>query len=44
MVAGMTADAEDLLWDSLKLKEGKDVRFAIPLARIKYDLTQIPAW
>jgi hypothetical protein len=32
MVAEMTADAEDLLWDSLMFKEGEDVRFTIPLA------------
>ena len=34
MVAEMTADAEDLLWDSLMFKEGTDVRFNIPLASI----------
>jgi superfamily II DNA helicase RecQ len=40
MVAEMTADAEDLLWDSLMFKEGEDVRFTIPLADIEDDLTQ----
>jgi superfamily II DNA helicase RecQ len=40
MVAEMTANAEDLLWDSLMFKEGEDVRFAIPLASIADDLTQ----
>ena len=39
IVADMTADAEDLLWDSLMFKEGEDVRFIIPLAGIKDDLT-----
>jgi hypothetical protein len=27
IVADMTADAEDLLWDSLMFKEGDDFRF-----------------
>jgi superfamily II DNA helicase RecQ len=40
MVAEMTTDAEDLLWDSLMFKEGDDVRFKIPLASIEDDLTQ----
>ena len=40
MVAEMTADAEDLLWESLIFKEGKDIRFTIPLASIEDDLTQ----
>jgi hypothetical protein len=41
MVAEMTTDTEDLLWDSLMFKEGEDVRFTIPLAGIEDDLTQI---
>ena len=41
MVAEMTADTEDLLWGSLIFKEGEDVRFTIPLASIKDNLTQI---
>jgi hypothetical protein len=40
MVAEMTTDAEDLLWDSLVFKEGDDIRFKIPLASIEDDLTQ----
>lgn len=40
MVAEMTTDAEDLLWDSLTFKEGDDVQFAILLASIEDDLTQ----
>ena len=40
MVVDMTADAEDLLWDSLMFKEGEDVRFTILLAGIEDDLTQ----
>ena len=40
MVAEMTTDAEDLLWDSLMFKEGDDVRFKVPLASIEDDLTQ----
>ena len=40
MVAEMTADAENLLWDSLMFKEGEDVRFTIPLAGIEDELTQ----
>lgn len=40
MVAEMRADAEDLLRDSLMFTEGEDVRFTIPLAGIKDDLTQ----
>ena len=39
MVAEMTAEVEDLLWDSLMFKEGEDVRFTIPLADIEDDLT-----
>lgn len=39
MVADMAADVEDLLWDSLIFKEGKDVRFTISLAKIKDNLT-----
>ncbi|KFZ18502.1 hypothetical protein V501_01170 [Pseudogymnoascus sp. VKM F-4519 (FW-2642)] len=39
MVADMTDDAEDLLWNVLMFKEGDDVRFKIPLADIKDDLT-----
>ncbi len=39
MVVEMTADTEDLLWDSLIFKEGKDIRFTILLASIKDDLT-----
>ncbi len=39
MVAEMTTDAEDLLWDSLMFKEGDDVRFKILLASIEDDLT-----
>jgi hypothetical protein len=35
MVAEMTTDAEDLLWDSLIFKEGDDVRFKIRLASIE---------
>ncbi|KFZ20169.1 hypothetical protein V501_00279 [Pseudogymnoascus sp. VKM F-4519 (FW-2642)] len=38
MVANMTDDAEDLLWDVLMFKEGDDVRFKIPLADIEDDL------
>jgi len=40
IVAEMAANAEDLLWDSLIFKEGKDIRFIIPLAGIEDDLTQ----
>jgi hypothetical protein len=40
MVAEITANAEALLWGSLIFKEGKDIRFTIPLASIKDDLTQ----
>ena len=40
MVADMTIDTEDLLWDSLMFKEGDDVRFTIPLECIEDDLTQ----
>lgn len=40
MVAKMTVDSADLLWDSLMFKEGDDVRFTIPLERIEDDLTQ----
>lgn len=40
MVAEMTVNAEDLLWDSLMFKEGEDVRFIIPLVNIEDDLTQ----
>ena len=40
MVAEMTADAEDLLWNSLMFKEGEDIRFTIPLAIIEDDFTQ----
>lgn len=39
MVADMTTDAEDLLWNVLMFKEGDDVRFKIPLAVIEDDLT-----
>ena len=39
IVAEMTTDAEDLLWDSLMFKEGDDVRFKILLASIEDDLT-----
>ncbi len=39
IVVEMTANAKDLLWDSLMFKEGKDVRFTILLASIKDDLT-----
>jgi hypothetical protein len=39
MVAEMTANVKDLLWDSLMFKEGKDVRFTIPLTNIEDDLT-----
>ncbi len=39
MVAEMTANTKDLLWDSLIFKEGKDIRFTILLASIKDDLT-----
>lgn len=40
MVANITTDAEDLLWRRLMFKEGKDVRFTIPLAELKNNLTQ----
>jgi hypothetical protein len=39
MVVEMTADAEDLLWNTLMFKEGEDVRFTIPLGSIEDDLT-----
>ncbi|KFY92193.1 hypothetical protein V500_04254 [Pseudogymnoascus sp. VKM F-4518 (FW-2643)] len=39
MVADMTDDAGDLLWNVLMFKEGDDVRFKIPLADIEDDLT-----
>lgn len=39
MVAKMTTDAEDLLWDQLMFKEGDDECFVIPLAGIQDDLT-----
>ncbi|KFZ22996.1 hypothetical protein V502_02525, partial [Pseudogymnoascus sp. VKM F-4520 (FW-2644)] len=38
IVADMTADAEDLLWNVLMFKEGDNVRFKIPLADIEDDL------
>jgi hypothetical protein len=40
MVAEMTTNTEDLLWDFLMFKKGNDVRFKIPLASIKDDLIQ----
>lgn len=40
IVADIMSNIEDLLWDSLIFKESKDIRFAIPLASIKDDLTQ----
>jgi hypothetical protein len=39
IVAEITINAEDLLWDSLMFKEGDDIRFKILLASIKDDLT-----
>jgi hypothetical protein len=39
IVVDMTADVEDLLWDSLMFKEGEDIRFIILLASIKDNLT-----
>ena len=41
IVVDITSNIEDLLQDSLIFKEGKDIRFTIPLASIKDDLTQI---
>lgn len=40
LVAEMTVDAEDLLWDCLMFKEGDDMRFTLSLVRIGADLTQ----
>jgi hypothetical protein len=40
IVAEIAANVEDLLWDSLIFKESEDIRFTIPLASIKDDLTQ----
>ncbi|SCV61242.1 uncharacterized protein FFFS_15811 [Fusarium fujikuroi] len=40
MVASMTADAEDLLWEQLMFREGKrDARFTIPLDQVQDDMT-----
>ncbi len=39
MVAKMTANAEDLLWDSLMFRESEDIWFGISLASIKEVLT-----
>lgn len=41
IVAEMTVDAENLLWNFLMFKEGEDIWFTIPLAGIKDDLTYI---
>jgi len=40
IMAEITADTEDLLWDSLMFKEGKNIQFAILLADIEDNLTQ----
>jgi hypothetical protein len=40
IVAEIITNTEDLLWDSLMFKEGDNVRFKIPLASIKDNLTQ----
>ncbi|KFY03965.1 hypothetical protein V490_00040, partial [Pseudogymnoascus sp. VKM F-3557] len=39
IVADMTTDTEDLLWNILMFKEGEDIRFKIPLADIEDNLT-----
>ena len=39
MVADMTTDAEDMLWNTLMFKDGQDFRYTVPLDSIEDDLT-----
>jgi hypothetical protein len=39
IVAQMTVDAEDMLWEELMFKEGEDVHFTVLLSKVEDDLT-----